>query len=125
MASVLPAWLWHPLGQCAGTFAEQTRCKSYNLWSGSVSDISEITLLVSGLVALVTVVRMARKTYQRHYECHEDGCSKHGTFLIEGGVRCCEEHYPATDKRPVADRGRVHRLHVAHLEHVERHRQAA
>lgn len=45
LATLLPHWLWHPLGQCAGTHAELIRCRSYNFWSGSASDISEITLI--------------------------------------------------------------------------------
>ena len=122
-----PAWLWHPLGQCTAASSnhvvavhEIVRCKSYNAWSGSFSDVSEVTLLFTALASAVTLYR----TYRKHVECHEEGCKRRGKYVIEGGVRCCDEHHPALDERDVKDRGFVHKLHVAHLEHVETHRQS-
>lgn len=56
------------------------------------------------------------RVYRKHFECHEDGCRKHGKYVIEGGVRCCDLHHPALDERPEAERGHVHRLHAKHLE---------
>ena len=57
-----PEFLWHPLGQCAGTHAEIIRCRSYNFWSGSFSDVGEITL-VAGAIGLY---------YKAN--CHEHRC---------------------------------------------------
>lgn len=120
-----PPWMWHPLGQCSPVSTnhviaahEVIRCKSYNAWSGSFSDISEVTLIFTAIASALTLYR----TYRKHVECHEDDCSKRGKYVIEGGVRCCDDHHPALDERDEKDRGFVHKLHVAHLEHVDRQR---
>lgn len=110
----------HPLGLCQGSPHEQLLCRGYNFWSGIGSDISEITLLASGTIALIAIVRMVHKTYLRHFECHEDGCPRHGRYVLEGGVRCCDLHHPALDERPHTQRGHVHRLHLAHVQHLAR-----
>jgi hypothetical protein len=114
--ALLPTWLWHPFGQCGGTHSEVVRCHSYNFWSGIGSDISEITLVSIVVGGIIHAIR----TYRKHTECHEERCSRHGKYVIEGGVRCCDVHHPALDERPHNGRGRVHALHIAHLEHMAR-----
>lgn len=59
------------------------------------------------------------RIWKKHVECHEEGCSKRGKYVIEGGVRCCDLHHPALDDRPLDQRGHVHMLHLKHLEHVK------
>ena len=73
-----PEWLWHPLGQCAGTHAEVIRCKSYNFWSG-VSG-SFITSLPGWCVALAL--------FLRHHNCHEHGCWR----AAKNGRTHCKKH---------------------------------
>lgn len=58
------------------------------------------------------------RVYKKHVECHEDGCSRRGKYMIEGGVRCCDEHHPALDTRPFEERGFVHNLHIKHYKHL-------
>lgn len=67
-----------------------------------------------GFVATGFAVRI----YRKHFECHEEGCRRHGRYVVEGGVRCCDLHHPALDERPPGQRGRVHRVHAAHLDYV-------
>jgi hypothetical protein len=89
LAHVLPVWLWHPLGQCAGTHAEMIRCKSYNFWSGTASDAGEITL-VTGLLAA------AIGWYVRR-ECHVESpknCRRIGHHVPGTAHFACREHHP-------------------------------
>jgi hypothetical protein len=86
VATIGPEWLYHPLGQCAGDHAEVIRCKSYNLWSGSVSDISEITLIFA---VSSGVVMMWRK-----HNCHEHRCWRLSWHPDEDGHPVCKKHHP-------------------------------
>ncbi len=89
VATIGPAWLWHPLGQCAGNTHEVLRCKSYNLWSGIISDVSEITLLGVFLGAAWRV--------RKHFECHVElpkNCHRIGHPVLGTGHRACRRHHP-------------------------------
>ena len=95
-----PAWLWHPLGQCTPASSnhviavhEVVRCKSYNAWSGSFSDISEVTLIFTAITSAVAAWRI----YKAHVECHVEGCSKHGYPVHGTPYRACHEHHPAAE----------------------------
>lgn len=89
-----PGWLWHPLGQCSGTSAEQTRCKSYNLWSGSISDISEITLIGGLLIAGWRIRKHSECDVESPKNCHKVGHPVAGT-----GHKACHEHHPHAAER--------------------------
>jgi hypothetical protein len=112
---IFPSWdqLWKPLEGLG-----------YQFWSGIGSDFGQITLITGLIVVTVKALRV----YRKHTECHEDGCARHGKYVIEGGVRCCDLHHPALDKRPESERGHVHCLHALHLEllrgHAKRERKA-
>ena len=71
----------------------------YNAWSGSFSDIGEITIFTGLIVGL------------RHINCHERGCYRPGHVVPESGVRACHKHHPTNprDKR----NGSVAEMHEA------------
>jgi hypothetical protein len=107
-----PEWFWHPLGQCAGTHAELIRCQSYNWHSGLEGNL----LAVLALLPLVFAAVAALRKMNRHLECHEAGCKKHGLVVLPSGVRCCHEHdprFPHGEPQP----GHVQRIHDLHLDH--------
>lgn len=106
LATILPEWLNHPLGNCVGTHPEQVRCLSYNFYSGSLSDVSEITLVFSALIALITVLRQVRKAraeYIKRTECHVATCKRHGYVVHGTPYRACHEHHPAVEHEPGED----------------------
>jgi hypothetical protein len=108
--TILPVWLFHPLGECAGTHAEVVRCQSYNFWSG-----------VSGsFLVSVPAWTLAVLLFLRHHNCMERGCWRLGRFVLEGGVRSCEKHHPTFDERKPSQRGRVHLLQTRHLARIRR-----
>jgi hypothetical protein len=37
------------------------------------------------------------KFYRKHFECHVDGCKKHGYVVGGGPYRACHEHHPNTE----------------------------
>lgn len=88
---------------------------SYNFWS---SGWGESLLEILKLGILFLLLRPLYRRVMRRFTCHEVGCSNHGKYVIEGGVRCCDIHHPAQDMRPVSERGLVHRLHSSHVLHV-------
>jgi hypothetical protein len=107
-----PVWLYHPLGNCTGNRVEQTRCLSYNFWSGIGSDLAYIAT-VGGAVL---VGWRSYRHWRNLHVCNEEGCKLIGTFLLPSGARACFIHHPHLDTRPVAERGLLHKLHVKHLE---------
>ena len=89
----LPNYFWHPLGQCTAASSnhvvamhEIIRCKSYNLWSGIVSDISEIAI-VGGLITIVLGL-------WHHVNCHEHGCLRLSWHKDADGHPICKKHHP-------------------------------
>lgn len=100
MMALLPNYTWHPLGQCTAASSnkliaahEIMRCKSYNLWSGILSDVGEVTLITAILLTAWRCYRLWRK----HTECHVATCKNHG-FPVHGTpYRACHEHHPATE----------------------------
>jgi hypothetical protein len=107
-----PVWLYHPLGNCTGTRAEQTRCLSYNFWSGIGSDLAYIITIGSA----VLVGWRSYKHWRKLHECSEEGCKLIGPFQLPSGARACAIHHPHLDTRPVTERGLLHKLQVKHLE---------
>lgn len=107
-----PSWLWHPLGYCSGTPIQIRDCKGYNSWSGSFSDISEITLIgivISGIVGAFRV--------KKHFECHEQTCRHLGVHKVDGTPhRTCWHHHPVLSQHP---RGKVPLVHI-HQAHAAR-----
>jgi hypothetical protein len=80
---VLPDWLWHPLGYCSGTRVQVRDCKGYNSWSGSFSDLGEITL-IGGLIAVY-----------RKYNCGAPKCWRIGKHPTADGLHSlCARHHP-------------------------------
>ncbi len=112
LAVLGPDWLYHPLGNCTGDRAEQTRCLSYNFWSGIGSDLAYITTIGSA----VFVGWRAYKHWRKLHECHEEGCKLIGPFQLPSGARACLIHHPHLDTRPVTERGLIHKLQLMHLD---------
>jgi len=83
--------LYHPLGQCAGTTAEVIRCHSYNLWSGIVSDISELTLIAT-VATGITI-------FWRKHNCHEHRCWRLSWHPDSDGHPVCKRHHPEHPSR--------------------------
>jgi hypothetical protein len=107
-----PVWLYHPLGNCTGTRAEQTRCLSYNFWSGIGSDLAYITTIGGA----VFVGWRSYKHWRTLHVCHEEGCKLIGTFHLPSGARACVLHHPHLDTRPVNERGLIQKLQAKHLD---------
>jgi hypothetical protein len=91
-----PDWLWHPLGQCTPASSnahiaahEIVRCKSYNLWSGIVSDIGEITLVTAALTLIFTMFRA--------HNCSVSSprfCWRFGHPVVGTSFKACTKHHP-------------------------------
>lgn len=75
----------------------------YGFWSGSGSDIQELTVIVGGWALL------------RHHNCHVKGCWGLRTHLVDGTpYRVCRKHHPtAIPKRVTAE-------HVRQAHHTAR-----
>lgn len=94
LSTIGPEWLYHPLGLCVGHHAEVIKCKSYNAWSGSFSDISEITIL--------TGLAIGAYRYKKTHECHVESpknCRRHGRPVAGTGHRACRKHHPHAAER--------------------------
>lgn len=78
-------YIAHPLGYCAGTPVQIRDCRGYNLWSGIVSDIGEITL-VGGVLTLVV-------GFWSHHNCHQKGCPWLSWHPDENGHPVCKKHH--------------------------------
>lgn len=92
----------HPLGYCAGTHTQVMQCKGYNLWSGIVSDIGEVTL-VGMAIGLI-----------KHRNCHVKGCKSVMTHPVPGTpFKACKSHNPAM---PAGD--------ISHYQIVKAHKEA-
>jgi hypothetical protein len=61
----------------------------YGFWSGTGSDIGELTLIGAVIVAL------------RRINCHDKGCWRITTHPIEGTpYKACRKHHPVLSKQP-------------------------
>jgi len=97
-------WLWHPLGVCPrGPTYEQ--CLGYNAWSGILSDLSEITLLIAVVSLFVG--------FYRHTNCNAPRCLRIGRHQTADGLHhLCRKHHPdLPDRRPSL--AEIHRHHQA------------
>jgi hypothetical protein len=95
-------WFWHPEGICSGSAGMVQQCKGYNFWSGIGADIGEITLIVSIISGVLW--------FRRHYQCHEETCSKIGMHHVRGTpFRTCWHHHPVLSQHP---RGKVSFAHI-------------
>jgi hypothetical protein len=90
------------MGICSGSAGMVQQCKGYNFWSGIGADIGEITLIVSVISAVLW--------FRRHYQCHEETCSKIGVHHVRGTpFRTCWHHHPVLSQHP---RGKVSFAHI-------------
>jgi hypothetical protein len=90
------------MGLCSGPAAQVQQCKGYNFWSGIGADIGEITLVVS----LVSGVLW----FRRHFQCHEETCSKVGMHHVPGTpYRTCWHHHPVLSRH---GHGKVPLAHI-------------
>jgi hypothetical protein len=61
----------------------------YGFWSGTGSDIGEVTLIGAVIVGL------------RHVNCHDKGCWRIGIHQVEGTpFKACRRHHPVLSKHP-------------------------
>ena len=70
----------------------------YQSWSGIISDIGEITLVISAIALIVGAYR--------HLECHQDRCHRLGRFT-HGHLKLCARHHPL-----VPNDGQITSAHV-------------
>lgn len=82
LLTVGPEWLYHPLGQCAGTHAEIIRCKSYNFHSGIFGNWAIVTTLLAGLAGF----------WVKH-NCHEHRCLRLSWHPDAEGHPVCKRHH--------------------------------
>ena len=93
--------LFHPL-----------RYWGYQFWSGIGSDIGEVSIVVSIVVAALTVRRFLRA----HFPCHTDSCRKLGFHHVAGTpYRTCWHHHPVLNSYEHATVPLEH-IHGAHVE---------
>jgi hypothetical protein len=72
--------LFHPL-----------RYWGYQFWSGIGSDIGELSIVISIIVAALAV----RRFLHTHFPCHTDSCRKLGFHHVAGTpYRTCWHHHP-------------------------------
>jgi hypothetical protein len=72
--------LFHPL-----------RYWGYQFWSGIGSDIGELSIVISIIVAALTI----RRFLHSHFPCHSDSCKKLGFHHVLGTpYRTCWHHHP-------------------------------
>ena len=91
IADILPHWLWHPLGVCAGSAKQVLQCRSYAFWSGIGSDFGELTLVISAITGLVLLLRF----YKTHLTCHVTTCNRPALHPVIGTpYRTCAPHHP-------------------------------
>lgn len=101
LLTLVPAWVWHPL---VG--------RGYQLWSGIISDVSEVSLLVG----LITGAVAARRFLQQHFECHVENCHKLGFHRVQGThYRTCWKDHPVLSKHP---------RHGVPIDHIRREHRA-
>lgn len=88
----LPAWWWpgHALGVCTGTREQIVQCKGYNLFSGQLSDVSELSVLVG-------MVTFAAGAWFKH-NCHVPGCWRIAWHPHPQHAHpVCRRHHPHSD----------------------------
>ena len=102
---VAPDWLYHPLGYCAGTPVEIRDCKGYNSWSGSFSDVTELTDLAAVLITVFSV--------WMHTRCDSPGCLRKGKYKTANGHhRQCRVCHPDLPDHKLS-KTEIHELHHA------------
>lgn len=97
---VIPAWLWHPLGVCAGAPTQVRDCKGYNLWSG-----------IAGSCVTGSGIWTGAITMWWHRTCHAPGClrlARHPT--ADSTHVLCGRHHPDI---PAGGRT-LEQIHAAH-----------
>lgn len=96
-------WFYHPLGACT----PNPNCKGYQIWSGLISDFSEITLVI-GLISFSA-------GWYHHHQCQgvEPGgktCRRIGIHPIENTPhKTCWVHHPVLGRYP------HHHIPLAHI----------
>jgi hypothetical protein len=93
--------LFHPL-----------RYWGYQFWSGIGSDIGELSIVVSIIVAALAV----RRFLHSHFPCHTDSCRKLGFHRVAGTpYRTCWHHHPELSQYDPAavPLEHIHRAHAA------------
>jgi hypothetical protein len=91
--------LFHPL-----------RYWGYQFWSGIGSDIGELSIVISIIVAALAV----RRFLHTHFPCHTDGCRKLGFHHVAGTpYRTCWHHHPvlASYERATVPLAQIHEAH--------------
>lgn len=102
---VAPDWLYYPLGYCSGTAVQVRDCKGYNSWSGSFSDVTELTDLAAVAVAVFSL--------WLHSRCDTPGCLKHGKYrTADGHHRQCRKCFPDVPNRKLTQ-AEIHERHQA------------
>ena len=116
LLSIAPSWLYHPLGYCTGNTISVRDCKGYNSWSGSFSDISEVSLLLGIITGFLT----AHRFLHSHFECHSGVCHRLGFHRVEGTpFRTCWHDHPVLGRHEKHGVPLVH-IHAEHCKHQQR-----
>lgn len=95
-------WFWHPLAEGKGSTCSATDHSGcgYALWSGSLSDVAEITLITAVLASLAA--------WWRKHNCHVHRCWRLSWHPHPGhGHPVCSKHHPY-------GQGRGDHLHPRH-----------
>lgn len=79
--------LQHWLAVHTGSVNTSSSPPNYNFWSGSGSDLSEITLL--GIAA----------GWWHKVNCHQEGCIRIGKHTVDGTPWCSRHHQDARDRQ--------------------------
>lgn len=87
-------WFYHPLGACT----PRPNCLGYQIWSGVISDASEITLVIGAISFSIG--------WYHHHQCHGayasgKTCRRLGIHAIEGTPhKVCWDHHPILSQYP-------------------------
>lgn len=90
--STLPSWFAHPIATqvCYASYhtpAAVRDCKSYNLWSGIGSDLSELTIIIG-------MITFAFGWWHQH-NCHIEHCPRLQWHPHpDHGHPVCKRHHP-------------------------------
>jgi hypothetical protein len=92
VAAALTAYYYatwqHWLAYATGSYNTQGTAHNYNAFSGSISDIGEITIVASVLTSFVLI--------WRSHTCHRYWwCWRHPHFALDGTpYKMCSKHHP-------------------------------
>lgn len=113
----LQHWLAYATGSynCPKTGCPGGVAHNYNFFSGSGSDIGEITL--------VSIAIAAFATWWHKINCHVDGCWRIGKHDKAGGeYSVCRKHHNEIDGNPVGHKFSIHHIRTKHHEHLHGHK---